>query len=254
MNLLMSLLLVSFRRALFSGRFAISVVGVTLALFLTSYGMISPQSDVLSVVMLYGGGNLILIVGILPLLPFATTFASEWEERAASFWIVRSGVHCYAIAKVFVSAISGILVTFAGITLYALLLLTKLPFFTKSMTGDAYAPLLDANMPLLYFFSSAIHLSLSSALFAVAALWISAFIPNRFTAMAFPAVLYFVIFRLTNFWDIPEFLKLSKIVGETYHAGSPLASFLLKLGTVTVLCLLMGYGSVRQIRRRVQHD
>jgi len=49
MNRLVSLLAVCCRRAIFSWKFAASVCGVTLVLFLTSYRMIGIQPDVLSV-------------------------------------------------------------------------------------------------------------------------------------------------------------------------------------------------------------
>jgi hypothetical protein len=254
MKPLFFLLMICFSRAVLSMRFLASVCGITLVLFLTSFGMISPLSDVVSVVMTGGGGNIILVAGILPLIPFATTFASEWEERAASFWFVRSGVRNYAASKVIMSALSGTLATFAGIILYALILLIKLPLFSTITTGDAYAPLLEADMPVRYLLYSAAHLSLSSALFSVAALWLSTYIPSRFTAMAAPVVLYFALFRLTRFWDIPPYLQLGTVVEGTYHAGSPLASMLFKLVTVTLMCLLMGYGTVVQIRRRVRND
>ena len=247
MNRLVSLLAVCCRRAIFSWKFAASVCGVTLVLFLTSYRMIGIQPDVLSVVMFSGSGNTILILAILPLLPFTTTFASEWEERATGFWIIRSGVRFYAVSKLLASALSGFLVTFTGILLYGLILLTRLPFFTRITTGDAYVPLLEAGKPVQYLLVSTAHLSLSSVLFAVAVLWISAYIPNRFTAIAAPAVLYFALYRLTRFWEIPPFLNVATLVEGTYHAGSPLASFLVKLGTVTVLCVLMGIGTDGQI-------
>ncbi|MBW4081238.1 hypothetical protein [Paenibacillus sp. S150] len=179
MKLFISLLHIGFRLAIFSWHFLLSFISVTLVMLMTSLGMIGPQSDVLSVAIISGSGNIPLIVGILPLIPFAITFASEWEERAVSFWIIRSGVRAYAISKVMMSACSGFLATFTGILLHTLLLWTQLPLYTNFQTGDAYAPLLDAEMPWLYLLSAAAHLSLSSALFAVAALWISAYIPNK---------------------------------------------------------------------------
>jgi len=249
-----SLIMTGCSRAIFSLRFIISVCGIMLVLFLSSFRTISPQSDVLSVVMFSGSGNFILIVGILPLIPFATTFASEWQARATNYWIIRSGVRNYAISKIIVSAFSGFLATFAGILLYALILLIKLPLFTHITTGNAYAPLLEEGMPVQYLLLSAAHLSLSSALFATAALWISTYIPNRFTAITAPIVLYFTLYRLTRFWELPPFLQLGILLEGTYHAGSPQATIFFKLGTILILCALMGFGTVGQIRRRVQHD
>lgn len=248
------LLTVNCSRAVLSWKFFIAVCGVTLVLFLTTYGMIGSQSDVLSVVLSKGSGNMILILAILPLLPFATSLASEWEERAAGFWIIRSGVRSYVVCKVLAGALSGFLVTFFGVLLYALLLSFKLPFFSRITTGDAYVPLLEAGMPVRYLLVYNSHLSLSSTLFAVAAIWVSAFIPNRFTAIAAPAVLYFTLFRLTRFWEIPPYLNLAVLIEGAYPVGSPLTSFLIKLGTVSVLCVLMCVSTVGQIRRRVLHD
>ncbi|WP_281890567.1 hypothetical protein [Paenibacillus sp. YYML68] len=254
MKTFLSLLAVCCGRAIFSIRFLASVVGVTVVLFLTTFGMIESHSSVLSVLVASGSGSVILVVGIIPLLPFATTFASEWEERATSFWLIRSGVRAYSISKAIASAVSAACTTLAGILLYALLLLIKLPFFTTISTGDAYVSLLERNQPVTYLLFSAAHLSLSSSLFAVAALWISTYIPNRFTALAAPAVLYYVMFRLTRFWDLPPFLNLGMIVEGTYIAGSPLESLFLKFMTILTLCIIMGYGIVGQVRRRVQHD
>lgn len=251
----LSLTATNFYRSLFSGRFVFSVLGVITVLFLTSFGMMNSDSDVVSVFMISGSGNMVLIMGVLPLLPFAMSFAMEWEERSAGFWMIRTGIRNYALSKVLVSAITGILATFSGILLYAILLLVKLPLYNDlNSSGDPYAPLLEAGMPVTYLLSYALHMSLSSALFAVAALWISAYFPNPFSTLAAPIVLYFILFRLTRTWGIPEFLSLVWIVEGPYHAGSPLLSLLLKLGTVIVLCLLMGYGTVVQIRRRVQYD
>lgn len=255
MKLFLSLTATNFYRSLFSKRFLFSVLGVTVVLFMTSFGRIGSGSDVISVFMISGSGDLVLIMGVLPLLPFAMSFAMEWEERSAGFWMIRTGIRDYAISKVIVSAATGTLVTFAGVMLYVSLLLIKLPLYNAiDLQGNPYAPLLEAGMPVSYLLAYTFHMSLSSALFATAALWISTYIPNPFTTLAAPIVLYFFLVRLTITWGVPEFLNLTKIVEGPYHAGSPALSLLVKFGTVLLLCLMMGYGTVAQVRRRVQYD
>lgn len=250
----LSLLKVNTTRAIFSVRFLLSGGCIVFVLLSISFGMINSDSDVLSVVLISGSGHIPLIVGVLPLIPFAVTFASEWQERAVNFWIIRTGVRLYATSKVIVSACSAFFATFIGIMLHALILWSWLPLYTSFQTGDAYAPLLEAGMPWQYLVSSAAHLSLSSSLFSVTALWISTYIPNKWTALAAPIVLYFVLLRLTRNWDTPSFLKVGMLIEGTYHAGSPIAAFLFKLGIVFVLCWLMGIGTMIQIVRRVRHD
>src|SRR5690625_6619081 len=96
-----------------------------------------------------GGGSLFLMTGILPLFAFSTTFASEWSQRATSFWIVRAGIRNYATSKVIVSALPGFLTTAVGLNLFFLLMRIKLPIFSTPSTGDAYATLLEQCMPII---------------------------------------------------------------------------------------------------------
>lgn len=255
MKLFFSLLAVNVRRAVFSPRFLLSACSVTLVMFLTGLGLLSNAHDVIYLCGLSSGSeNLMLIVGILPLFPFATTFATEWEERATAFWMIRTGIWNYAVSKVLVSALSGFLTTAVGIILFVLIALTRFPLFTKVSTGDAYSVLLDAGKPVQYLCYYIAHISLSSVLFAVAAVWISTYIPNKYAAVAGPLVLYFVAHRFTATLNIPQYLKVGTIVGWVYGIGTPQKTLLLKLGVVAVLCLLMGYGAVRRIRRRVFRD
>ena len=191
-----------------------------------------------------GSGSINLIVGILPLLPFATSFATEWDKRATNFWIVRTGIRNYSINKVVTSALSGALTTGLGIVLFILIAGLWFPLFSNITSGNPYAELLEAGKPLLYLMYYIVHISLGSALFAVTGLWVSTYIPNKFVAISTPMVLYFIAHRFTTQLDIPEYLKALWIVEAIYHAGSPLATLLLKLVIVTILCILMGYGTV----------
>src|SRR5690625_654784 len=116
MSVFLLLLWTNFSRAIISWRLLASICGVTLVLAISSMGAINPQEDVLSIVQLSGtGGNFVLIVLLLPLIPFATSFAAEWEERALAFWLIRTGVRTYASCKVIVSAVTGFLTTFVGV-------------------------------------------------------------------------------------------------------------------------------------------
>lgn len=255
MKVFFSLLAINIRQAVFSLRFLVSACGVTLTMFLTGLGLLSTAHDVIYLCGLSSGSeSRMLMVGILPLFPFAITFAIEWEQRATQFWMIRTGIRNYSSSKVFVSALSGFLTTALGVSIFVLMALIRFPLFTHVSTGDAYSVLLEAGKPVQYLCYYIVHISLSSALFAVAAVWISAYIPNRYAAVAGPLVLYFVAHRFTTTLDIPQYLKVITIVEGGYDAGTPQKTLLLKLGIVMALCLLMGYGTIRQIRRRVFRD
>lgn len=257
MRVFFSLVLSNFQRAVFTFRFLLSSFSVAILLYFTSFKLISPESDVLYILgvsILGGGGVLFIIVGVLPLFSYATSFADEWEQRATSFWIIRAGVNRYTIAKLLVVGLSVFLVTALGILIFVLFLLIKQPFFTSSSTGGAYEVLLLTERPILYLLFFTIHISLSSVLLAVISLWVSSYIPNKFVAIAAPLVIYFVIHRFTTQLDIPEYLKAVVIVEGFYNAGTPATSLLFKFGTVTILCMVLGIATVLQMHRRIKHD
>lgn len=242
-------------RSMISFSFLLSTLGVTIILLLTAYGWFHDQTDVVYLfASSIGGGTLFIITGILPLFSFSTSFASEWEQGATSFWLIRTGVRNYSINKILVSALTGFLTTCLGMLLFILLLRIRFPLFVFNNTGDPYTYLLDDGKPMIYLIFNIFHYSLSSALFAVTALWVSTYIPNRFIALASPLALYFVIFRFTTRLNIPQYLKINTIVEGGYHTGVPFQTFLFKLIPVLVLCGLMGFATVRQIRRRVLRD
>ena len=250
MKLFYSLLSVDLYRSIFSLRFFLSVCGVALVMFLTVFKLLS--NDVLNLlgVGIGGSGTLILIVCILPIFPYATVYATEWEEQATGFWMVRTGIRNYSLCKIFASALTGFLTVAIGLLLFVLIMLVNMPLFSSSSTGDAYEVLLLSGSPVKYLFYFIAHHSFTGALIAVTALWVSTFVPNKFVAVAAPLVLSFVAQLITTTLDIPQYLKITTIVQGVYNAGSPASSLILKMVTVAVLCLLMGFGIVRQIRRR----
>src|SRR5699024_8094222 len=126
-----------------------------------------------------------------------------------------------------------------GLSLFLFLVRIKLPLFSTVSTGDAYASLLDQDMPIRYLLYHVTQISLTSALFAVIALCVSTYLPNKFVTVAAPLVIYFVAHRFTTQLDIPDYLKAKWMVEAIYDAGSPSVSLLLRFGIVISLCLLM---------------
>lgn len=256
MKRFLSLFAVNMSRAIFSARFVLSACTVALVMFFAVWGFISTESDVIYLcgLSMTGSGAMILIICVLPIIPFATTYASERNEHSDRFWMIRTGVGQYSANKVLVAGISGFFTTSLGILIFILLLLTKCPLFTKANVGDGYSVLLVEGKPLAYLSCYIIHVSLSSAIFAVLAFCVSTFIPNKFTAVAAPAVLYFIALRFTETMNIPQYLKAGAFVEWIYDAGTPASSLLLKAGTVITICFVLGYCSVKQIQRRLRHE
>lgn len=255
MRLLCSVMCLDLYRAILSRRFFFGICFLLAAMMLSIAGLISNAADAIYLLGLTrsGSANSLLFLCLLPMLPFATSFAAEWNEKATNFWIIRLGCLRYSLSKVVISALSGFLFTATGMLIFLLVLSFKIPLFVRSSSGDVYAQLLDAGHPGRYLFFYISHFALSSSLFAVAALWVSTLIPHVFTSIAGPLVIYFAAHRFTTTLDIPNYLKAGYIVESITGQGTPWQALLTKLGTVGMLMLVMGFFTVLNIRKKVRH-
>lgn len=244
------------RRALLSWRFIISACGVSLIMFAAVPGLLGDTSSSVFYLMdlsLPGSGLSSMVLCILPVFAFAISFASEWEEKAVSFWIVRTGVVRYTISKIVVSAVSGFMTIVVGMILFILVLRPWFPLFTTVHTDLSYETLMvqgHVYAGLLLYIS---HFALSGALTAVCAMWISAYLPNRFVVATAPVVLYFTSLRITGRLELPAYLDPVFWVGGIYNVASPVATLLTKLVTVIILCCIMCVAATLQMKRRISH-
>jgi hypothetical protein len=248
--------IIDMKRACLSIRFLLCTLGVLLILLIASSGQIEYAPDALYLfnIAVGGSGSIIMITAILPILVYATSFAIDWESHSTGFWMVRSGIDRYTISKYISAGFSGFLSTGFGMTLFILLMLLRFPLFEIITTGNAYELFLLNNQPVLYAVYFIVHYSLSAALMTAVAFWVSTLIPNRFTTIAAPLVIYFSLFRIIQQMALPLFLQPVYWVEGIYNAGTPSASLTVKVVIVLVLFLLMGIASVKRVRKLVQND
>lgn len=253
MKVFIALLKADLHRALLSLNFIISTIFIMFVMFISCSGFIADTSDVIALIdhALTGSGSTLFILCIAPILPYGMSYAVDLEDRALPFWVIRTGTKQYAISKFISSAIAGFLSVFLSIVIFSQIMSVFFPLLNSMTTGGSYAVLLENNRIGMYILAIATHYGLSATLFAGAAMVVSAFIPNRFTVMAAPIVVYFVLMRLTDNALLPYFLRVSALVQDIYHGVSPLGAFLYKL--IPVLCVLNILLSitVKQIDKRV---
>lgn len=214
MPICLSIFLSALRRAVVSWRWLLCTLGVAAAQFFAVSGFLGDGSSVvyLCALSLSGSSVILLVAGVLPLLPFAMTFASDYTERADVFHILRASGYPYFICKYIVCMISGFLTTFCGMSLFACLLSIRYPLLVTVSSGDAYAVLLEAGKPLRYLLMFNMHTGLSAVLFCGAAALVAAYIPDKFTTIAAPVVIYVLLHRLTEETGLPNILKFGVLV------------------------------------------
>lgn len=254
MKIFISILRVDLRRAILSQNFMISMLFIILVMLISCSGFISDQSDVLYLLVnaLTGSGSFMFILCIAPIFPYGISFVSDMEDKAFSFWIIRTGVKKYGISKFITSVIAGFLTVGAGIYFFSLIMSIFFPLFTDIPSGDTYTMLLKDNKPWIYILATAIHYSLSGALFAGLAMAVSAFIPNKFSVIITPIVIYFLTLRVTAQFSLPAFLKPNILVQGVYYCDSIIAAFLYKLIPVLIILVFLLYVTVRQIEKRIE--
>lgn len=254
MKVWISLLKADLYRALLSLYFIFSVIFILFVMLISCLGFISDTSDVLYLLghALTGSGSTLFILCIAPILPYGMSFASDMEDKASLFWVIRTGTIKYATSKFISSIIAGFLSVGISIVTFSLVMSIFFPLFIQISSGDSYTALLASNMPVMYILAIAVHYSLSAVLFAGGAVAVSAFIPNKFTVVAVPIVIYFVLMRITDLASIPIFLKASYLVQSIYPNVSPSVALYYKLIPVAGLLSFLLIVTVKQIKKRIE--
>lgn len=256
MKKFISVLVIDLSRSLLSLKFLFTVFSILIVMYISCSGFVNSSSTVFYLLnhALSGSGSTLFVFCIAPILPYGMSIATDMEDKAYSFWIIRTGSRVYAASKFLSSAIAGFLSVGVSVVAFTAIFSAFFPLFSNMSSGGPYAVLLQNNWPARYLLVFAIHYSLSASLFAAGAITASAFIPNKLSVFAVPIVVYFVLLRLTDLSDLPSFLKIGFIVQKIYPDVSPATALLYKL--VPVICILgiLLYISVNRIMRRLERS
>lgn len=247
------LLKTDLERAVFSWRFLCSAMGVTAAMFIAIAGMLTDNHVSIWYLMdlsIQGSGIDSMTKCILPVFAFGLSYASEWEQKAQRFWLVRAGADAYAFSKVAVSFLSGFLTIFVGIGLFIVILLPFYPFYLP-WSDSLYELLAAEGRVLAGLLLYMTHHGLTGGLTAVCSMWFSTVMPNRFAAAAAPFVLYFALRRITERMGLPGYLSPTYWVSGVYYAETAAQTIAIKLATTIVLCGIMGSYAKRNMEGRM---
>ena len=196
-------------------------------------------------------GSYMVLLCLLPIFPYALVYVREWNERATPFWMIRTGVRPYMVAKLIVTAVSAFLAVFLGILLYACTQRLFLPWGSVGQGGIHY----DGDSVAICLLLTASYKGVSAMLVAVCALWVSLYISNVYAALIGPSILYWLALRLDTF-------SLPPILSPTYwiqaYGGGGMYHWTVSYGMhwllILVLCVLMGMNAVGRLRKKVEHD
>ncbi len=186
----------------------------------------------------FGGMFSTYLFALIAALPFAAEYAEERQSGMALYLVSRSGVSHYGISKMLTAAIAGGLALCLGSIIFVAALSTQLPLVRPSdlveHAGLPYDALLASGGGIRYFLAAWYLLFLTGALWASAAMCVSAFAPDRYVVIASPFLLCFLTVQFARLFRIPDAARLDMLLVGRAQWGSEMVSLLLA-GTVIAL-------------------
>lgn len=200
------------KRAFTSLYFWAAIVVEIAVMFMLLYGMMyktynkDNPIDVCSIIsqVSTGSGMEILTIYILPLFGFSMSIASDCDDKAMRFWTMRCGIERYLISKCIVSALSGVMILFISMSVFAMMIspffefcIPKPEYLMISSTSMQNAILQGAN-PVFIMMIFILVVSMGAATMTSCAMVFSVFIPNKFAVLVAPMSIKIVASLLTR--------------------------------------------------------
>lgn len=208
-----------------------------------------------------GDGISTITWSLIPTLGIPLALATDIEEGASTFWAMRCGQRKYILSKLIAAGCSGFFVHFIMFSILELALSFQLPVIPSRLDTGFMFPVFVSNAPGIIwgYFLVNIYLSLSGFWAGYTAVAFSAFIPNRFAAMASPTLLYVFILRISggavytpNMTLFDEMCEINYISWSTFYTtDNVFTAIAAKSIMIFVLCLIMGAAAVWYRERRL---
>lgn len=231
----------------FNRKLCFCVLGTMIIMSGAIVGLISPTASVWYLLnkAIVGSGVVSLLICVVPIIPYASSLAEEYETNMIKYYTIRTGTAAYLINKMIVSFISGFVTMFLSQLLFLLIFVKFFPLFHTPHTYYAYEQLMlngEVMKGLIMFMS---HMSLSGALMAVIAVFVSTIVPNKFAAVSVPVIVYFTCSRIFNFGtNVPKFLLPSYLIEGVVGIENPVMELMIKFFTILILsvfAVVLGY-------------
>lgn len=246
-----------FRRAFFSPAFFLAAAGVAVVLLGEVLLLKRKANNAFSA---YGfafgsGGVEMVIYMILPVLPFALSYAADVYSGAVPFWSVRCGIRRYVRGVWVTASLTGFCTVFFGILLFDAVLFTTMTVPELREGQNLFENFLKFSTPVPYLLVDGFYNGLSGAMTACIAVWFSSMIPDRLATLAAPVILDFLYIRIISVF--PYYYKFRLIKGITIEGGGELNwlwTILAKLATALVLCTVLGLLAEYNAKRRQKNE
>lgn len=250
---------IDLQRAFLSGYFWLAILLVLLLNYVSVFMEIRLNGSINAIYLLstfcFGGDNTIVLL-FLGSLPYAKSFVTDWNTQFLRFHLIRTSPDGYTWSKVITVFLSSAISIGMGFALTILCFSLHMPLGNDNvgemiMGLPAYGQLLN-NSYLLFFAAQISALALGVSVWAVAALFLSAYVTNAFVVLASPVIAYYVIINSIGRY-LPTLLNMDRFMLGNVTLGSAGSTFIYTLLYCLLLTIILGFGFSRKVKKRIDH-
>ena len=256
-------ILLDFKKAIFSKRFFLALVGIIILNFIDLLDYIEIDPGV-TVSYLYnirdsvGGFSMCML--FLTSIPYASSFYIDYKSNNYKFEIVRSNILKYSIGKVLTTATMAIMTSLLAYIILACLLGIFIPIFptnelalrVASGTQKAiFTNLLTTDFKWLYIVCILLAESLMYGFLASVALYVSTISSNPFVIFSSPIIVLNAWGSLFNTGVLPDILGWHIFDGIFMEEAGLGINMVLTIFYYTIFIILITIAFVKGVKRRI---
>ncbi len=194
------------------------------------------------------------VVPVFGALPFTANFADEWKSGVTGYCITRSGVKKYSAANVLFCAVSSLVTVFGGMMLFVWMYSFFIPLYDEyeNPYTNLFGQLLIGGHGMIFIMLRIFVFACSCSMWAVMGLLMSAFMPNKYVAIAAPFVASYIVERITL--QFPPKLNLWYLSLCATEWSNDLIGFLYTVGIFAAISAACGVLFYMIVRKRVRNE
>jgi hypothetical protein len=246
-------------RSFISIEFLLATVGVCLVYYIGCWSELKFSHDVLNLFKFSSvNSTFYLILVLVAVLPYSTSFCSDWNSQYIKPTIIRNGITKYCFSKIITCALSSGCAFALGMAIFIISLRLSLGYplvtpsegdFTFYATRTLGGEFLLSGHYILYFLIYIFFGFLTGALWSVVGLYASTYIPNRFVSLCTPFIIYYASNIFTR--TFPVWLRLNRITEGMCIIKGTLESLVYATVLFSFLTLIIGVLFLQKVKRRL---
>ncbi len=256
-------IILDFKRAIFSKRFVLTLLGMIILIFinLMDYIEIDPGVTVCYIFNIrYFAGGFTMCMLFLASVPYASSFYTDYISNNYKFEIIRSNILRYSIGKVITTVSMAIMTPLLAYVLLACLLGVFIPIFPTnglalSVAGGTqnqlFTDLLTTDFKWLYIVCILLAESLRYGFLAGVALYVSTISSNPFVISSSPIIVFYAWSSLFNTGMISDLLRWHIFDGIFMEEKGLGFNMALTIFYYMIFIVLIGLAFVKGVKRRM---